>query len=88
MGHCFKCRHFKPGKTALSRGACARFPLLVYPEFDKCKEHEPMKLKGIPVKNIRETKTGKIAKLDKAPAQVKQARRRKAGKVTGVRAAK
>jgi hypothetical protein len=47
-----------------------------------------MKLTGILVKGIRKTKDGKIAKLDKAPTQVKQARRRKANKVTGVRAAK
>lgn len=47
-----------------------------------------MKLKGIAVKGIRKTAAGKIAKLDKAPAQVKARRRRTAGKVTGVRAAK
>lgn len=47
-----------------------------------------MKLKGIAVKGIRKTKDGKIAKIDRAPTQVKQARRRKAGKVTGVRPAK
>lgn len=48
----------------------------------------PMKLKGIAIKGIRKTKDGKIAKIDRAPTQVKQARRRKAGKVTGARPAK
>lgn len=46
-----------------------------------------MKLKGIKVPGIR-VKDGKIAKKDTAPPHVRQARRRKAGKVTGVRAAK
>lgn len=48
----------------------------------------PMKLKGIAVKGIRKTAEGKIVKKDTAPPHVRQARRRKAGKVTGVRAAK
>lgn len=48
----------------------------------------PMKLTGIAVKGIRKTAEGKIVKKDTAPPHVRQARRRKAGKVTGVRAAK
>ena len=47
-----------------------------------------MKKIGIAVKGIRKTKDGKITKTDTAPPHVRQARRRKAGKVTGVRAAK
>jgi len=43
---------------------------------------------GIPVKGIRKTKDGKIAKLDTAPPHARQARRRKKNTVTGVRAAK
>jgi translation elongation factor P/translation initiation factor 5A len=41
------------------------------------------KLKGIPVKGT--LKDGKFIKADNAPTQVRQARRRKAGKVTGVK---
>lgn len=49
---------------------------------------EPMKLKGIAVKGIRKTKDGKIVKKDTAPPHVRQARRRKAGKVTGAKGAR
>lgn len=48
----------------------------------------PMKLKGIAVKGIRKTKDGKITKTDTAPPHVRQARRRKAGKVTGAKGAR
>lgn len=47
-----------------------------------------MKKIGIAVKGIRKTAEGKIVKKDTAPPHVRQARRRKAGKVTGARAAK
>lgn len=53
--------------------------------FDK----EPnMRLRGIRTKGVRLTAAGKIAKTDSAPPHVKAARRRKAKKVTGARAAK
>ena len=48
----------------------------------------PMKLTGIAVKGIRKTKDGKIVKKDTAPPHVRQARRRKAGKVTGAKGAR
>lgn len=48
----------------------------------------PMKLKGIAIKGIRKTKDGKIVKKDTAPPHVRQARRRKAGKVTGAKGAR
>lgn len=51
-------------------------------------ERKAMKLKGIAVKGIRKTKDGKIAKADNAPPHARQARRRKANKVTGARPAK
>ena len=44
------------------------------------------KLKGTPVKGT--VKDGKFIKADNAPPHARAARRRKAGKVTGVRAAK
>lgn len=47
-----------------------------------------MKLKGIAIKGIRKTKDGKITKTDTAPPHVRQARRRKAGKVTGAKPAR
>lgn len=47
-----------------------------------------MKLKGTKIDTHRLDKNGKLVPLDKAPAQAKAARRRKANKVTGVRAAK
>ncbi len=47
-----------------------------------------MKRIGTKIDTHRMDKNGKLVRIDKAPAQVKQARRRKAGKVTGVRAAK
>lgn len=47
-----------------------------------------MKLTGIPVKGIRKTKDGKIAKVDKAPTQVKQGRRRKKNTVTRAKPAR
>lgn len=48
----------------------------------------PMKLTGIAVKGIRKTAEGKIVKKDTAPPHVRQARRRKAGKVTGAKGAR
>jgi len=47
-----------------------------------------MKKIGIAVKGIRKTKDGKITKTDTAPPHVRQARRRKAGKVTGAKGAR
>lgn len=47
-----------------------------------------MKLKGTKIDTHCLNKKGKLVPLDKAPAQVKARRRRTAGKVTGVRAAK
>lgn len=47
-----------------------------------------MKKIGIPIKTHRMDKNGKMVRIDKAPTQAKQARRRKASKVTGARAAK
>lgn len=44
------------------------------------------KLKGTPVKGT--VKDGKFIKADNAPPHARAARRRKAGKVTGARAAK
>ena len=48
---------------------------------------QPVKLKGIKVSGVS-FKAGKITKKDTAPPHVRAGRRRKAGKVTGVRAAK
>jgi hypothetical protein len=47
-----------------------------------------VKLQGIAVKGIRKTAEGKITKTDKAPTHVRQARRRKALKVTGAKPAR
>lgn len=44
-----------------------------------------MKLKGTKIDTHRLDKKGKLVPLDKAPAQVKQARRRKKNTVTGVK---
>jgi hypothetical protein len=47
-----------------------------------------VKAKGIPLAGNFAEKDGKIVKKDTAPPHVRQARRRKASKVTGAKAAK
>lgn len=48
----------------------------------------PMKLKGTKIDTHRMDKNGKLVRIDKAPTNIKQARRRKAGKVTGAKPAR
>lgn len=97
------CRFYMPldGERGADWGVCVnrnslRAGLLTFEHqagFDCFKQETTMakvptkKLKGIPVKGVR-LKDGKIAKTDRAPPHVKAGRRRKAGKITGARAAR
>ena len=87
---CGSCRAFTAKGGHLSEwGVCRKLAVSpVHQNWDFCREHEPMPKKPIPIPKGYKLKDGKLVKSDTAPPHVRAGRRRKAGQVTGARAAK